>query len=63
MSSPRLAHEIRIAISEVAELLALADPSSTPQGVFEGLRVAHEALVSARHAAEASEVRRDLGGA
>lgn len=50
--SPHLSYELRGLIAEVAELLALADPSSTPGAVFEGLRVAHEALVGAQTAAD-----------
>lgn len=54
-ASRHLTHELRMLASDVAELLALADPSSTPQGVFEGLSAAHENLTAARHAAERVE--------
>jgi hypothetical protein len=38
---------IKAARATVAEIIALSDPGSTPQRVFESLRVAHEALTDA----------------
>ncbi|MBD3784044.1 MAG: hypothetical protein IE926_14035 [Micrococcales bacterium] len=49
-----VAFRLRQLSAELAELLALAPADETPEATFEGMRVAHDALLEARRALESA---------